>query len=1154
MHKRYLWIDKRGAGLHWPAPGNVDISATGKGTLAYWTRTPNCWEWRADQYLWRIWVNDNNYVSSRGRAIQVASGGTLYYAGSIDDSIPEEAREQPEFHVLTWDFVNGEIRAYYNDAVATHDPVTGVPAPEGSPSAIYLGPDYVADWPSAPGWIGYCANQEYYILGIWDDVMSEAQISALYQQGYHTHIFLPEEGNGKLTFLLNFDSGLDADIAEGAGNWSQDETASADRFCLRDMGIRTLGTAIYPLGTPRHDESDDDRLPLTSVCEIFDIHAEQRDHTFDINETNYSKLLLSGLNCKQGGARYPSVPCPGTYRQWIHVPDNGVTPAGYEMGIGPLAYVHYPFPGDGVYDWGSGRTFSVVADAGNSATSFKTDLPDLADDYWNGALLTFITGNCAGRSLYVNDYDDTTKFITVETALPAVPEANSIAVVNPFSRIMGQDNYSSFPQYWMEASLWARHGEGDHHFVLLEWQQASSGGSSTLRYEKGRTVVMPGVPVVSVGRGSNYGAYFWDDGYYDQPGGTNLEIWLEKIEISGPQTYQILQRDDRNIGPALADNFMVLTRDHNGTPGDSVKIWRQQNLTFHKQRPTKITDYNAVTADLYEPGTWREASITDFTSVPIPVSYDPEEEVITCALEATDSSGTARLGYIQGRWDEETGRISWTDESPPAGRPNPFLDTSTLRCERESDSRCASIHPTQVIQSIDGTWSLIYQGKTDVADEMGMYALHGAPDRWSFDHRSQFAGEIITKGGKGVDILQPLGNGYSPWGNAHIYGPVLHNPYAQATEKQYMAFMSAKTIFHNGTSWNTDRRPIVCFAGADIKSLAPQPYNREISPLPAPCAHGLNGDILGQEDCIGLLIEGTVPGSYTNGIGLFTSEDGVHFQEMWPSGPTTDAFIPQGELPGEGTRLTPGPTFRLGDKRIYYYLVNWSGTCNFAWCRYNGETWYSIAEAETIGWLETPILEKPAGGWGELYFNIELNDGDLQVEVLDPESEQPLAGYSKQDCDAIGSGIEQLVTWQGASLSELTPDYLRLRIHLSRPQAGDESPQLFAWEIKPKVIHYPSAIDLQVEGEANPANVVDPTPTFSWTYQHPKSSPQSAYQIIVASSQQQLDNGIGDLWDSGVVLSGETTATYQGQALTDYQTYFWKVRVRSAEGVWSEEW
>ena len=38
MHKRHLWIDRRGADLTWPALGNVNIGATGKGTLAYWVR------------------------------------------------------------------------------------------------------------------------------------------------------------------------------------------------------------------------------------------------------------------------------------------------------------------------------------------------------------------------------------------------------------------------------------------------------------------------------------------------------------------------------------------------------------------------------------------------------------------------------------------------------------------------------------------------------------------------------------------------------------------------------------------------------------------------------------------------------------------------------------------------------------------------------------------------------------------------------------------------------------------------------------------------------------------------------------------------------------------------------------------------------------
>ena len=136
----------------------------------------------------------------------------------------------------------------------------------------------------------------------------------------------------------------------------------------------------------------------------------------------------------------------------------------------------------------------------------------------------------------------------------------------------------------------------------------------------------------------------------------------------------------------------------------------------------------------------------------------------------------------------------------------------------------------------------------------------------------------------------------------------------------------------------------------------------------------------------------------------------------------------------------------------------------------------------------------------------------------------------------------------------MTNDYLRLRIHVNRPQAEDDSPQLFAWEIRSKIVQYPSASELQVEGEANPANVVDPSPTFSWTYHHTAGKQQTAYQVIVASSVELLESNVGDLWDSGVVVSSETSATYEGTALQDQQAYFWKVRVRSSEGVWSEEW
>ncbi len=92
--------------------------------------------------------------------------------------------------------------------------------------------------------------------------------------------------------------------------------------------------------------------------------------------------------------------------------------------------------------------------------------------------------------------------------------------------------------------------------------------------------------------------------------------------------------------------------------------------------------------------------------------------------------------------------------------------------------------------------------------------------------------------------------------------------------------------------------------------------------------------------------------------------------------------------------------------------------------------------------------------------------------------------------------------------------------------------------------------NLRCEYAANPVGVGVTHPRLSWAISsHRRGERQTAYQILVSGTEENLNAGEGDLWNTGKVMSGESTQVrYQGKELLSRQLCFWKVRIWDREG------
>ncbi|MGV3613731.1 MAG: family 78 glycoside hydrolase catalytic domain [Fimbriimonas sp.] len=98
---------------------------------------------------------------------------------------------------------------------------------------------------------------------------------------------------------------------------------------------------------------------------------------------------------------------------------------------------------------------------------------------------------------------------------------------------------------------------------------------------------------------------------------------------------------------------------------------------------------------------------------------------------------------------------------------------------------------------------------------------------------------------------------------------------------------------------------------------------------------------------------------------------------------------------------------------------------------------------------------------------------------------------------------------------------------------------------------------LRTEYLTNPLGLDVPHPRLFWRLDtDARNARQSAYRILVASTEEKLKADQGDLWDTGRIESDETThIRYEGAELKDLQRAHWKVMAWHGDGnptPWSE--
>ncbi len=86
---------------------------------------------------------------------------------------------------------------------------------------------------------------------------------------------------------------------------------------------------------------------------------------------------------------------------------------------------------------------------------------------------------------------------------------------------------------------------------------------------------------------------------------------------------------------------------------------------------------------------------------------------------------------------------------------------------------------------------------------------------------------------------------------------------------------------------------------------------------------------------------------------------------------------------------------------------------------------------------------------------------------------------------------------------------------------------------------------LNCEYRTNTLGIDESTPLLGWKIlSDDRAQKQTGYHVLISSSIDKLNKGIGDMWDTGMIKSDQSVnVVYKGKPLKSLMRYFWKVRV-----------